>query len=139
MGAVAGYLARVRINSTNLRASRWSVAWKVDEFDTTTFENFGMGQYTPGLLDFDISFDAFYDPLDNPFQPALSLQPGLYASLQIIYDKTGLLSTGTWVFPNVLLCTVNNDTSPRDVIRFSVTAKASGYTLAQAAFSLPSG
>jgi len=122
MPAISGHHARVAINATNWRASRWSVDWKVDDFDTTTFENFNVGVYTPGIYDYTISLDAFWDTIQNPFSAPLSMGPGQSVSITIQYDKA------SWTFPNVLIVDCRNETSVRDVVRLSLTGKASGYS-----------
>lgn len=123
MAALAGFLGRIIVNGTNLHAYHWTIDAKVDDFDVTTFENFGVGQYEAGIADFDISFDAYYDPVDNPFNGPLNLTPGFFAAITIRYNKAG--ATQSWTFPNVLITSVHNETGVRDVIRYTVTGKAS--------------
>lgn len=131
MAANPGYLATLIIGATTMHATRFTVAWKVDEFDVTTFANYGGGQYASGISDWDLSFDAFYDTSDNPFSNAVNIVPGAQLAVRVQFNRN-LGNNPGWYFPNVLFLTVNNDSSVRDVIRYSVTAKASILTQIQA-------
>lgn len=128
MPAISGHHARVIIGNTNWRASRWSVDWKVDDFDTTTFENFDVGIYTPGISDFTLSLDAFWDTSENPFAAPLSLIPGETVYVTIQFDKDATLTAAEYQFPNVLVVDFRTEGSVRDVLRCSLTGKVSAYT-----------
>lgn len=125
MAAVAGFGGRITLGGTVLRAYHWAVDWKVDEFDASCFENFGMGSYQTGLKDYDISFDAYWDEADNPFAAPLLIAPGGVDSMIIQYRKANT-STQIWSFPTVVFITVHSETGVRDIVRYTVTAKASG-------------
>ncbi len=151
MPAVSGHLARVKLSFKSslliLRAYRWSVDWREEVHDVTTFDNFdpyatsaldtttnqhftsfGGGQYLHGIGDFDISLDAYWDVDDNPFHNATHrLVPGMFGGVQIEYDKTSALTSGTWYFPETILCAVRTDGAVRDVIRMSLQLRATGY------------
>lgn len=124
MAILAGFGGRITVNGTVLRAHHWSVDWKVEDFDITTFENFGVGSYLPGLIDADVTFDAYYDTVDNPFSAPIAIAPGTYDALVITYIKGN--AAITWTLPNVLCVTVHSETGVRDVIRYTYTGKFSG-------------
>ncbi len=132
MSAKSGHKGRIKVNSTVLRSHRWSVNDRVEDFDVTTFENLGFGDYIPGLRDGDISFDAYWDPVDNPFSAPLSLVPGTFASsIQLFIDKGAITEVYSFGFP--LIVSVNMETATRMATHYSVTAKGA-YTI----FTMPS-
>lgn len=131
MAGFSGHTAIVRVNGANLEAHRYSVDWKIQDFDVTSFTNVNFGEYTSGLADVDISFDAFYDSTDNPFGAPISLIPGTIVSIVITLDTSGVHSTGTWNFPKTLLTSVRQESGVRDTVHYSVTGKTTVKTTGQ--------
>lgn len=128
MPGLSGHHARILVNdNNNYRATRWSVDWKVEDFDTTTFENFDVGIYTPGLNDFTVSFDAFWDTADNPFNAPLSIVPGETIRLRIQFDKSLDLTPAAWEFQRVLVVDCRSEGAVRDVVRLSFLGKVTAY------------
>lgn len=131
MPAISGHHGRVKIgpNGTVWRAHRWSVDWKVDDFDTLTFENYHVGVYTAGVTDYTVTFDAFWDTAQNPFagNAGLGLVPGSTTKVEILFHKAGTLTSASFSFPEVLVVDARVETSVRDVIRLNFTGKATAY------------
>jgi hypothetical protein len=130
--------ARVQINGSNLFAMRWTITAKTDDLDVTNFESGGFGIYFGGIMDADITFDAVWDSVQDPFanpptiQPAAILgngQTGAGATVKFFLDWINL---GVfWSFSGILVTSVTQDTDVRGFIKFSVAAKnATGaYTM----------
>ncbi len=131
MPSVAGFRNRVRVNAAVLRANHWTVSWKVDDFEVSTFGNKGACVYVPGMTDYTISVDGFWDTTDNPFSRSMDLTPGVYPSLSIELDKNRATTTSVWNFLVVLITEVRMDSSARDVIRLNFTAKSSASVIDQ--------
>lgn len=135
MAAFSGKNALITVGSsptgnpaTVLLGTKWSITFKTDELDITTFETLGFGDWTNGLIDADISFDAFWDSANDPHASPPGLMPGRFQYIRINVDvaQGGL---GSYVFTRALVCTVNVDAEVRGLVKFSVTAKnAAGIT-----------
>lgn len=133
MPAVSGHQSRITINGQFVyRAYRWSVDWKCDDYDTTTFENMDMGTYTPGIYDYTITFDGFWDTTISPFADEFALRPGrdlrtnTTVSVRIQYAK-GNQTVAQFMFPTVLIVDARAEAAVRDAHRLSFTGKATGY------------
>ncbi len=134
MPAVQGYNGTVTVNAITLTAYRWSVDVRADTFDVTNMEYFGGGQYLTGLVDADVSIDCCWETADDPFNSGLvNLVPGQFADVVLDFDSSNLLTINGFQFNSqfanfqMLVVSVRTDDSVRDVIRYSVAGKASGY------------
>lgn len=129
MPAFSGKQARVSVNGINLPANKWTVNLKTDELDVTTFENGGFANFTYGVHEADVSFEAFWTTLVNPTSNPPKIQIGADVPC-IIYLDSGLVSTAntsfTFNFPHLLITSLSVDTSVRDVVKYSVSGKARG-------------
>lgn len=156
MPVLTGYDSRVRFafsgSTVTMHANRWSVSWRVDALESTTFVNANFGQYVSGVMEFDISVDCIYDTLSDPFFSgglsttqnvlAAGLQPGCGVGLTI--DVTEGNATRNWSFPNAYVASVHVDDSVRDLVRYSVSLKGSAsqqdnQTLASVLAAVPVG
>lgn len=148
MAGQAGYRAAVFVDTfgennatTLLRAHRWSVDWKIDDFDTTSFINWGVGQYTGGLTDFDLAFDCFWYQADNPHSALTNhIIPGITVSIRIRYAPAMSLAQPNnnvaantdvpgYFFNRCLVTNCHTETSVRDTIRYNFTARVSAESL----------
>jgi hypothetical protein len=132
MAIIAGYLGFVEIADRNnilrsFHATRWSVDWRVDAIDTSSFMNFGWATYDPGVVDYDISIDFIYDPVDNPGGRPI-LTPG--TSVRAVLWTVEGLAVERFFFPRMIIGDVRLDDSIRDVLRFSITGKANHMNFA---------
>ena len=141
MPIVTGHDARARITfagagAMTMHAVRYSVMWRVDALDETSFINANFGQYNFGVMDFEISMDLLYDTLSDPFAVtglggidtaqnvfALALQPGTFIGVTL--DVTEANATRVWTFPVVMVTDVRMDDAVRDLVRYSVTGRGS--------------
>jgi hypothetical protein len=125
--------ARVQINGANLFAMRWTITVKTDDLDVTNFETGGFGTYFGGIIDADITCDAVWDSVQDPFnnppaiQPAVILgngQVGAGATVKFFLDFVNL---GVfWSFAGILITSVTQDTDVRGFIKYSFSAKNAG-------------
>ncbi len=135
MPSVQGYNGTVSVNAITLTAYRWSVDYRSDIFDVTNMEYFGGGQYLAGLVDVDVSIDCCWDTADDPFNTGLAnIRPGQTADVILDFDNTNFLTVDGIQFTTalldgfgVLIVSVRLDVSVRDVVRYSIAGKASGY------------
>lgn len=125
MACISGHRGRVLVRNVALRCTRWSVTWRVDVLDVSNFENFDWGRYTDGVLDFDVSCDAIWDTADDPFA-VVQVRPGNTVSMDLLLDRGG----NEFHFESVLLSSVRNDQSVRDVVRYSFEGKVTVYSAA---------
>lgn len=142
MAGAAGYRASVYVSAFNgnlvvLRAHRWALDWKVDDFDTTSFINWGIGQYTGGLTDFDLAFDCFWYGPDNPHaRLRVDIMPGQFVQIRVRFAPSINVATPNIVpaanvnvpgyyFTRCLITHCHSETAVRDVIRFNFTARVS--------------
>lgn len=147
MAGQAGYRASVFVNTFGpnnatvlLRAHRWSVDWKIDDFDTTSFINWGLGQYTGGVTDFDLAFDCFWFQSDNPHSVLTNhIIPGITVSIRIRYAPAMSLAAPNanvaatndvpgYYFNRCLITNCHTETSVRDTIRYNFSARVSVET-----------
>lgn len=128
MTAFAGFGGRITVGTgaTVLRGYRWVVDWKADDFDVSCFENNAYGNYIAGLIDADVTIDAYWDTIDNPFAAPMSIAPGAnIGPLTILYTKSNGVSQ-LWNFANFLVVDVHNETNMHDVVRYTFHGKYFG-------------
>ncbi len=135
MAFTTGYNAHVSINSMTLCATKFSVSTKVDEIDVTSFCDTGYASWLGGSADCDITIEGVLgtDQSEDPynvlaFRDLGDLKIGSQ-NVIIIYPDQTLNGGATWTFPIALLCSWSMEGSPRDTVRWTLTAKANGvYT-----------
>ncbi|HYE78142.1 MAG TPA: hypothetical protein VEI97_09155 [bacterium] len=132
MAYAHGYNAFVTIDAISLCVTKWSVQTKVDEVDVTNSCTPGFVKYLPGASDADISLEgvlgdgAGEDPFDLlPFRDLADIHVGGTASILIAPDNT-LNPAASWQFPTALITGWSMEASPRDAVRYTLTAKANG-------------
>lgn len=126
MPFIAGYKGRLRINGVNLKVNRWSVDWTSDTPDVTSLESLGYEGFIGTVKELTITFDAFYDTVDNPYAGPITLIPGNYYEIFLYYDKNNM-GANRWTLSPILCLSAHNETSPRDVPRYTFTGKFSEY------------
>jgi hypothetical protein len=127
MAILTGYLGFVRFNNqgtglSSFHATHWTVDWRVDPIDTSTFINSGVGTYTPGVFDYDITVDFIYDTLDNAFAVKTNFTPGFDVETELFLIEGNV--TQRFYFPKVMISNMRIDDSIRDVVRYSMTGRA---------------
>jgi hypothetical protein len=128
MTAIAGYKGSVKFDSAPaMRAHRFIIDFRVQDFDISSFVNEGVGDYLPGLLDADVMIDCYYDSDDDPFNlnGSLKLTPGTYHSLRLSYDNASAPQR-TWLLPRVLIVQARNEAGVRDVVNYQLTLRLAG-------------
>lgn len=124
MAVYSGKFARIQIGGVNLTSTRWTVNCKVDALDITTQSDLGYGRYQGGVMDADISFEAFWDGTNNPFNVP-SLKPNSTVAITIFVDRVNLpnAATQTFIFPEVFVESVSTDAEVRGMVKYTVSGK----------------
>lgn len=125
MPALAGFGGRLLVGNRIYRANRWNLSWTAEALDVLTFENAGFGSYMSGLRGGEVSFDAYYHTIDNPFAGVEPLYPGNYHTVEIQYVKGDL--DYYWLLPNVECLDVTSDAEVRGVVHYTYRGKFSSY------------
>ncbi len=133
MALTHGYNSDILINgAVSLCASKWSVNTKVDEIDVSNFCDPGYAAWLGGPADADITIEGVLGSAagESPTTVLLlrtlgDLRIGSLASINI-YPDVGLSAAASWSFPTALVCSWNMESSPRDAVRWTLTAKANG-------------
>ncbi len=132
MSAKPGHLGRIRIGGTILRAHRWTVNDHVEDFDVSNFDQLGFGDYIPGLEDMDVSFEAYWDPVDNPFQLPLNIVPGTVIG-PVVFSIDRVANVGEdWSWKGLLVLSVNTEVGVRSATHYAVQAKYASATSQEA-------
>lgn len=120
--------------TTVMHAIRFTVDMRVDALDETTFVNANWGQHVNGVQDYEISVDCLFDTTSDLFPVgglsaaqnvfiAAALQPGCNMGIFAELDEGNAVRR--WSFPETIILDVRIDDSVRDLLRFSVSARAS--------------
>lgn len=156
--ALSGYRGRVMIQSTadqtgadtTILATKWSLTYKTELQDCSTFEevtgtsgssvgaNTPISRYVASMTDMDVSIDAFYD-VNNGWMP--TLRPGTEMKAVLYINKPASEGSGNKATTNVadnsterkvsinfIIENVTYDVEVRGVVKFSLTGKVSGGT-----------
>lgn len=122
MSAVAGFNGRITINGTTLRANSYSITASADLPEVTNFESGGIGQYIPGVRDWELSFDAHWFSEDNPFRAPLSITNGATLNNVNVFINKGTAGT-KWVFTTMLVMSVDSTQATRDTCHYTARLK----------------
>lgn len=132
MAYSVGYNGRVVIEGTELCATKWSVNTKVDEIDSTSFCDNGYVSWLPAAADADITIEGILgdavseDPYDLlAFRDLGDLKVGSDVMIQIFPNDVAN-AAASWTFPTALLTSWSMEGSPRDTVRYTLTAKGNG-------------
>jgi hypothetical protein len=135
--AISGFRGRVIVGGSTLLASKWSVTYKTELQDCSSFEEETGGangaitpisRYVASLSDMEVSIDAFYD-VETGIIPAL--KPGSTASCELFTNKgvaQPYAAAGTprkFLF-NVIIENLTTDTEVRGVIKYTISGRVSG-------------
>ena len=132
---------------TSILATKWSLTYKTELQDCSTFEevtggasgaNTPISRYVASMTDMDVSIDAFYD-VNNGWIP--TLRPGTEMRAILYINKPGSVEYGNAATTNVadtsptrsvsvnfIIENVTYDVEVRGVVKFSLTGKVSGGT-----------
>jgi hypothetical protein len=134
MSILAGYqgFVTLTVNTTpiNLHATRWTVDSRVDAIDVSTFINNDYGIYIDGVGDYDVSIDLIYDSNQDPWRVAPLLTPGVTASAVLFLVEAH--ANLRYTIPHLLFTEVRMEDAVRDVVRWSVRARANNLASASA-------
>lgn len=139
MSWLAGHGGRVIIPSAGnlaLSATGWMVDYHADTIDVSNFKGVGWASYLGGVPDIDIRIDAIWDTTEDPFSPAVNLQPGESVSLQLHLDPGD--ANRFYDIEDGVITEILNEQAVRDTIRYSIMVKASAY-FASVTIGTPSG
>ena len=140
--AISGFRGRVIVGTTTLLASKWSVTYKTELQDCSSFEEETGGangaitpisRYVASLSDMEVSIDAFYD-IETGIIPAL--KPGSSVDCELYTNKAGSVTYGIPVTGigttakkfafKVLIENLTTDTEVRGVIKYTISGRVSG-------------
>ena len=140
--AISGFRGRVVIDGIALLATKWSVTYKTELQDASSFEettgtigglvgaNTPVSRYVQSMSDLEFNIDAYYDAIDGIIP---SLKPGSLVVLQLFTNK-GLASgtnyagdgaTKKFMF-SAFVENLTVDTEVRGVIKYTLAGKVSG-------------
>ena|SRR5882762_10595835 len=122
MSAVAGFNGRITIGGTTLRANSYSITSSADLPEVTNFESGGIGQYIPGVRDWELSFDAHWFTEDNPFRAPLAITNGATMNNINVFINKGL-AVSKWVFTTMLVMSVDMTQATRDTAHYTCRFK----------------
>lgn len=135
--AISGFRGRVTIGGTALLASKWSVTYKTELQDCSSFEEVTGGangaitpisRYVASLSDMECSIDAFYD-LDTGIIPAI--KPGSVVACELFTNKGvaadfaagGAIKKFSF---SMIIENLTTDTEVRGVIKYTLAGRVSG-------------
>jgi hypothetical protein len=139
--AISGFRGRVIVGTTTLLASKWSVTYKTELQDCSSFEEETGGaqgaitpisRYVASLSDMEVSIDAFYD-VETGIIPAL--KPGSSVDCELFTNKganpafgiaAGVGGTAKKFAFNVIIENLTTDTEVRGVIKYTISGRVSG-------------
>lgn len=136
--AISGFRGRVTVGGATLLASKWSVTYKTELQDCSSFEEETGGaqgaitpisRYVASLSDMEVSIDAFYD-IETGIIPAL--KPGTTAACELFTNKGasaqfGIPASAARKFAfNVIIENLTTDTEVRGVIKYTISGRVSG-------------
>lgn len=152
--ALSGYRGRVSIASTNaanaavdnnLLATKWSLTYKTELQDCSTFEEVTGGsggaatpisRYVAALTDMEVSIDCYYDVANGWIG---ALRPGLELNAILYVNKAGNINYGNLNGTNVndtdedrkvtfrfIIESCTYDVEVRGVVKYSISGKVSG-------------
>jgi hypothetical protein len=135
--AISGFRGRVIVGTSTLLASKWSVTYKTELQDCSSFEEETGGangaitpisRYVASLSDMEVSIDAFYD-VETGIIPAL--KPGATAACELFTNKGvsvphGTIGTARKFAFNVIIENLTTDTEVRGVIKYTISGRVSG-------------
>lgn len=131
MATYSGKNARVRIGgATFLCAVKWSVSAKVDELDTTCFENSGFATYIGGIHEADVSIEGNWE--NNIHANPPNIGPNATLALELFIDATNLAGV-KFTFPALLVTNCTVDVEVRGIVKYTITGKTVG------SYSFPGG
>lgn len=139
--AISGFRGRVIVGTTTLLASKWSVTYKTELQDCSSFEEETGGangaitpisRYVASLSDMEVSIDAFYD-VETGIIPAL--KPGSSVDCELYTNKAASVNFGIaagvggtakkFAF-KVIIENLTTDTEVRGVIKYTISGRVSG-------------
>ena len=140
--AISGFRGRVVIDGIALLATKWSVTYKTELQDASSFEettgtigglvgaNTPVSRYVQSMSDLEFNIDAYYDAIDG-ISP--SLKPGSLVVLQLFTNKgaasgtnyAGDGATKKFMF-SAFVENLTVDTEVRGVIKYTLAGKVSG-------------
>lgn len=136
--AISGFRGRVVVGGATLLASKWSVTYKTELQDCSSFEEETGGaqgaitpisRYVASLSDMEFSIDAFYD-VEGGIIPAI--KPGASVACELFTNKGTSAAFGVpqsnakkFAFTGVIE-NLTTDTEVRGVIKYTVSGRVSG-------------
>lgn len=150
--AISGFRGRVTVQginpasaAVNLLATKWSVTYKTELQDCSSFEEVTGGatgaltpisRYVQSMSDLEFNIDAFYD-IETGIIPAL--KPGAKIKCSLFTNKAPSADYGNLAIAgspstekkfefNALIENLTVDTEVRGVIKYTISGKVSGGT-----------
>lgn len=134
--AISGFRGRVNVGGVNLLASKWSVTYKTELQDCSSFEEVTgvngaltpISRYVASLSDMECSIDAFYD-LDTGLVPGL--RPGTKVTCNLFTNKGidanfGAPGAAQKFTFDMIIENLTTDTEVRGVIKYTLSGRVSG-------------
>ncbi len=134
MPQTSGRKSRVMINGIILRATRWQVQIRTTVEDDTTVceaahtppanlpQGISGGVITVGaaLSRFDVTFDALWDPTDNPFCGQPGIVPGATITQVKLWIHT-INADADWEFHAGVITGAEMSSGVRELVRYNVS------------------
>lgn len=137
--AISGFRGRVIVAGATLLASKWSVTYKTELQDASSFEEQTGGangaltpisRYVASLSDMEASIDAYYD-VDTGIVPAI--KPGAVVAVELYTNKgagvgvnfAGAGTSRKFAFQMVIE-NLTTDTEVRGVIKYTLSGRVNG-------------
>lgn len=137
--AISGFRGRVIVAGATLLASKWSVTYKTELQDASSFEEQTGGangaltpisRYVASLSDMEASIDAYYD-VDTGIVPAI--KPGAVVEVQLFTNKgagAGVNFAGAGAVRKfqfqMVIENLTTDTEVRGVIKYTLSGRVNG-------------
>lgn len=137
--AISGFRGRVVVDGIPLLATKWSVTYKTELQDASSFEettggafgaNTPISRYVQSMSDLEFNVDAYYDAIDGIIP---NMKPGATVVLQLFTNKgeasgvnyAGAGATKKFMF-TAIVENLTVDTEVRGVIKYTLSGKVSG-------------
>lgn len=120
----AGKSGRILVGLVNLNLSEWTAEDKMDDLDTTTFENDGYETGTVGIEVLEYGFKGNWDASRNHFDSP----PGLYPrdDLAVVKLYEAILDNVFWSVPLSRVLSARNGCVVRQLVTFEASLKSNG-------------
>lgn len=115
-----------------LSGNRWTLTWRVEDLDTTAFDDNGFRTLIPGIMSQDITIEGVWNSqnvagakLHATGAGALNIVPGMYASLKLFIDNAGG-GDDFYRIVRAMCCDFTPDVDVHGVVKWTASFKSHG-------------